>query len=126
MLNVLFQHFSISAFQLLVFQFSPFFCKTLRSMVIKGYGSRRCARWSGLKGCAVLAFFVLALAAGCKKSPNPEQTTAVTPTNTAPSSSAPASPADTIARLHWLGKKRLAAETNAATFMTIWNLPESG
>src|SRR6266567_8220360 len=33
--------------------------------------------------------------------------------------------APVIARLHWLGKKRISAETNAAYFMTIWNLPES-
>jgi hypothetical protein len=30
-----------------------------------------------------------------------------------------------LARIHWLGKKRLAADTNAADFMTVWNLPES-
>jgi hypothetical protein len=29
------------------------------------------------------------------------------------------------ARIHWLGKKRLATETNATYFMGIWNLPES-
>jgi hypothetical protein len=31
----------------------------------------------------------------------------------------------TIARLHWLGKKQLAAETNSAGLMRIWNEPES-
>ncbi len=31
----------------------------------------------------------------------------------------------TVARLHWLGKKRLAAESNATNFMDLWNLPES-
>ena len=30
-----------------------------------------------------------------------------------------------ISTLHWLGMKRLAADTNAAAFMNIWNLPES-
>jgi hypothetical protein len=30
-----------------------------------------------------------------------------------------------VARLHWLGKKRLAAETNATFFLDLWNLPES-
>jgi hypothetical protein len=31
----------------------------------------------------------------------------------------------TIARLHWLGKKQIAAATNSAGFMKIWNEPES-
>ncbi len=31
----------------------------------------------------------------------------------------------TLARLHWLGTQRLARETNAAYFMSVWNLPES-
>jgi hypothetical protein len=31
----------------------------------------------------------------------------------------------TIARLHWLGKKQVAAETNSAGLMRIWNEPES-
>ena len=31
----------------------------------------------------------------------------------------------TIAHLHWLGKKQLAATTNAAAFMRIWDEPES-
>ncbi|MGA9777570.1 MAG: hypothetical protein ACLPRE_15665 [Limisphaerales bacterium] len=32
----------------------------------------------------------------------------------------------TIARVHWLGMKQLSGATNAASLMTIWNLPESG
>ena len=48
-------------------------------------------------------------------------------------SSAPASPqtvpfslaSQTVAHLHWLGKKQLAAATNAAAFMRIWGEPES-
>lgn len=58
------------------------------------------------------ALLLILLGLGCEKSA-PEKT----------ATAAPAS--DTIARLHWLGKKRLAAETNAAGFMKIWNLPES-
>lgn len=72
--------------------------------------------------CVSFAFCVslsLISFAGCKKSD---------------SSAAPATPpamvisqvaTDTVARIHWLGKKRLAAETNAAYFMSIWALPES-
>jgi hypothetical protein len=32
---------------------------------------------------------------------------------------------ETVARIHWLGKKKIAADTNAAGLMAIWNLPES-
>ena len=34
-------------------------------------------------------------------------------------------PMPTVARIHWLGMNQLSHETNAAHFMTIWNLPES-
>ncbi len=48
------------------------------------------------------------------------------PSETAPPLSQPPAPAvQTIARCHWLGKKGLAAQTNAAGLMTLWNLPES-
>src|ERR1043166_4030191 len=60
----------------------------------------------------LLACVAAATCGGCKKSEPP-----------APPSAAPA--ADLVARVHWLGKKRLAAEPNAAYFMTLWNLPES-
>jgi hypothetical protein len=58
----------------------------------------------------VLAAALVVFGAGCtsKASPPP----------------APVS-AETVARVHWLGKKRLAAETNAAYFLGLWNLPES-
>jgi hypothetical protein len=39
---------------------------------------------------------------------------------------APPLPAQTVARIHWVGMKQLADETNAAHPMAIWNLPESG
>lgn len=32
---------------------------------------------------------------------------------------------DTILRVHWLGKKKIAADTNSAGLMTIWKMPES-
>lgn len=35
------------------------------------------------------------------------------------------SAANTIARVHWLGKKRIFSDTNAVGLMAIWNLPES-
>ncbi len=70
-------------------------------------------------GIGLLAALFCVSGAGCKKS----------------ESGAPAgvsAPADSstvragiLARVHWLGKKRLAAETNAASFLDLWNLPES-
>jgi hypothetical protein len=33
--------------------------------------------------------------------------------------------ADTVVRLHWLGKDKVSADTNAAGLMKIWNAPES-
>jgi hypothetical protein len=60
----------------------------------------------------VFALLLLAaLAGGCKKS--------------APAPSLLPPPVETVARFHWLGKQRLAADTNAASVMEIWNLPES-
>jgi len=70
-------------------------------------------------GCGLLAGLWLVAVGGCQKSgeasPGPETASAQ------PKSGAP----ETVARLHWLGKKRLEGETNAAFFMTIWDLPES-
>src|SRR6266581_3792423 len=34
-------------------------------------------------------------------------------------------PGEPILRIHWLGKKRIAAETNSASLLDIWDLPES-
>jgi hypothetical protein len=59
----------------------------------------------------------LAAVAGCKKS-DPE---AKSPTENQPSPDV----GRTVALMHWLGKTRLAAESNATNFIAIWNLPES-
>lgn len=61
---------------------------------------------------------LLAMAVACLVGCDRPKTPASAP-ETAPVQS------ETIARIHWLGKDRLAAETNAAHFMSIWNLPES-
>ena len=72
-------------------------------------------------GLVLLMALAVALGAGCKKSQS-DQTAAPDP----PAAPAPAAPkAETVARIHWLGKKRIAAETNAAYLMGLWNLPES-
>src|SRR5579864_9808299 len=58
---------------------------------------------------------LLAMCFGCHKSAAPSSTT-----------SAPPAPAmDTIVRVHWLGKKKLSADTNSAELMAIWKMPES-
>src|ERR1043165_5475673 len=51
----------------------------------------------------------------------------------APKSSTPTAPSvpslepirTSAARLHWLGRKKIAAGTNSAVFMKIWDAPES-
>ncbi len=60
---------------------------------------------------------------GCKKSA-PSNAPA---TNAPGSSNAPVKPPSTagVIRLHWLGKTRIAADTNAADLLRIWSLPES-
>jgi hypothetical protein len=68
---------------------------------------------------------LLAFGAGCKKSA-PAELAPNEPSQASAQSTLPqASPLDTIARVHWLGIKRLATETNADYFMSIWNLPET-
>lgn len=61
----------------------------------------------------LLAVLLLVPSAGCQKPESDAQ--GVTG----------AADAETVARIHWLGKKQLTRETNAAYFMGIWNLPES-
>lgn len=61
----------------------------------------------------LLAVLLLVPSAGCQKPESDVQ--GVTG----------AADAETVARIHWLGKKQLTRETNAAYFMGIWNLPES-
>jgi len=62
----------------------------------------------GLSGILALAFVVV----GCSKS--------------APSKSGESvNTSSTVAKIHWLGKKRLATDKSATNLMAIWKLPES-
>src|SRR6185369_3796816 len=36
-----------------------------------------------------------------------------------------ANSANHVARIHWVGMKRLSSDPNAAYFLSIWNMPES-
>ena len=68
---------------------------------------------------------LLALGSGCKKESQAQPEVAVAATNNSAPKTEPAKPASPALKLHWLGKKHLAADTNANYFVTIWNLPES-
>jgi hypothetical protein len=65
---------------------------------------------------------LLALQAGCKKSEPEKKSESLRAQSQNYTNSASG---ELIARIHWLGKKRIAADPNAAAFITIWNLPES-
>lgn len=67
-----------------------------------------------------LAALLLAVGGGCGKSA-PEKGT----TNPQSSTLSPPSLTEAVARVHWIGMKRLAAETNAASFLRMWKLPET-
>ena len=76
--------------------------------------------WLGVAGALLLAF-----GGGCNKSVSPDAASDAAPKPSVSADPVPAASSNMIARLHWLGKKQLAAEKNAAHLMTIWNLPES-
>ena len=74
-------------------------------------------------GCGLLGTLLLVLGGGCNRSASDGDHPSSQSTNR--QSGNPPSQPTTLAQIHWLGKKRIAAETNAARFMGLWNLPES-
>jgi hypothetical protein len=74
-------------------------------------------------GLGLLATLILATGGGCKKSPS-EAATPPSPTNGQPSSTSH-QPPTTLARVHWLGKKRIADQKTSAYFMSLWDMPEA-
>jgi hypothetical protein len=70
----------------------------------------------------ILCLFIVLAGASCKKSETGAK--ANNQQKSADSSLAIKEP-ETVGRLHWLGKKRLESDTNAAFFLALWNLPES-
>ncbi|NOS70630.1 MAG: hypothetical protein HOP33_11960 [Verrucomicrobia bacterium] len=69
---------------------------------------------------SIVIGLMLVLVSGCDRKPS---VAINTPASTGATGAA--SNENLIARFHWLGKSRLAGETNAARFMSIWNMPES-
>src|SRR5437773_2398219 len=87
---------------------------------------QRCGRDAPKKSAqeffALLSLLLMVvLSGGCKKSTPADESSRPTQAQPSPLSPLPSS----VSRIHWLGKKGLAAETNAAGFMKIWNMPES-
>src|SRR5438445_12485418 len=86
-----------------------------------GFGLRPALRDFGFRisgfGFLCLCCLFAALGTGCKKSPPADE--ARTQTTASPSAVDPQN--SPVARIHWLGKKRIAAETNATGFMKLWN-----
>lgn len=82
-------------------------------------GARSCTTLAAMRLRTGLMVVLIGLsAAGCKRS-DTDPATDQKPGVKSGSSE------EVIARLHWLGKKRLAGETNAAHFMRIWEEPVS-
>jgi hypothetical protein len=67
---------------------------------------------------------ILASGGGCRKSASNASNAQSQSTNH-PSTINHQPSTTTLARFHWLGIQRLARETNADYFMSVWNLPES-
>jgi hypothetical protein len=87
-----------------------------------GFGKQVYSMW--MKWMRAVGAVLLGLLAGCGKDSNSaESAKPVAAQNQKASGSS--NLGETIARIHWLGMKQLAGETNATNFMAIWNLPES-
>jgi hypothetical protein len=67
-----------------------------------------------------MAVLLVALGGGCGKS-KPSQEAV----GRQPPAVDPQPPTEVVAHVHWIGMKRLAAETNAASFLRVWNLPQT-
>ena len=66
---------------------------------------------------------ILASCIGCKKSASEGGHSQFQTTNQ-PSTLNP-QPSTTLARVHWLGKKQIAAQETSGRFMSLWNMPEA-
>jgi hypothetical protein len=75
-------------------------------------------------GLGLLAALILAAGAGCKKSASEAAGEQQKPEIVNRKSEIVNQKA-TLARVHWLGKDRIAAQTNASRFLGLWNMPEA-
>ncbi len=85
----------------------------LKLQMTPGFGIKQ--RMMDLRRTRLILCAAIVLLAGCRAGKSAE-------------SASPASPPSsmrTIARIHWLGMRHLAGETNAAQLMAIWKLSES-
>jgi len=81
---------------------------------------------SNMKKALIRGLSVTAIGLGlvaCDKPQSPAGNASGKPEAVSPA--APHDSADLVARIHWRGKQSLAADTNAAAFLTIWDMPES-
>jgi hypothetical protein len=70
----------------------------------------------------ILCLFIVLTGASCKKSAADAKADG---RQNAAASTLTKNEPETVGRLHWLGKKWLESDTNAAFFLALWNLPES-
>ncbi len=91
------------------------------SASVRGHLIRPLSGYTRRVGQGFALCLLVMLVGGCGKSKSNDQVGGQPP----PSSSAADPQSSHITRIHWLGKKQISAETNAAGLMQIWNLPES-
>ena len=78
-------------------------------------------------GFGLLAALLVVAGGGCNQSPSPEAPPSPATNTPAPNSPSTlnSQPSTTLARIHWLGKDRIAAQAEADRFMSLWNLPQA-
>ena len=80
--------------------------------------------WRECGWILIVSVLACVCGAGCNKSaPSPASESGTATKSSDPGSTSTAGA--TIAKVHWLGKKRLSAETNATSLMNVWKLPAS-
>jgi hypothetical protein len=81
--------------------------------------------WIRKAGILSIVASIAAFAGGCKESKQANEKEPATQAQKSQSSDANTAESQVYARVHWLGKKRISGEKDAASFMGLWNLPES-
>jgi hypothetical protein len=89
---------------------------------VRFFKTSRAMRMKSL-GLGLLATLILATGGGCKKSPE-EAGKPQSPGNGQPST-INSQPSTTIAQVHWLGKKQIAAQKTSGYVMSLWDMPEA-